>query len=489
MQRDYYAFRQIALSDSLGELAQAAQRLDQAKQIRDSDERRRARQDAENDLSRAANQAVQIEPHLAYLWFEAKGSDLDNAIRDAWQKKLASSAIPQTFDFLPDDNAIYQMPAFSFLLRVPFRLRKPYLSKDDTTFHLLDNPVRKEKIFQVPMVAATGWKGSLRAAMLYQLVEWWSSLSSDKQQQHIYRKLFVKRRIQLARLFGNEKGVQTDDTSFEEFLDTFGGKRQAQYYRRVVRRYFSSSGFFAGRLHFFATFFDQIGLEVINPHSRQSGVGERGPILMECVPQGTTGTLLLLYVPFGSPDRCDRAQDLAMEVAQDLEVTVQGLQAMLTTYGFGAKTSSGFGVVEEQLAGQGKLLIRAALSAPDAPVSTQTAPSAPTLARYLETPTRLHADFRRSDGSLKSAAEYEALIKSQGRQYSKQERQLYEKAQKWWDREGRQLAEAAAKEPVEQPAPVTPSEPPVTERRFTTLSGLQEQTQQVAEQLRNGGEG
>lgn len=424
MQRDHYASRQITLSNSLGELEQAAQRLDQAKQQRDKN----ARQQAERDMEQAANQVVQIEPHLAYLWFEAKGSELDNAIRDAWQKKLATSAIPQAFDFLPDDDAIYQMPAFSFLLRVPFYLRKPYLSKDDTTFYLLDNPVRKEKIFQVPMVAATGWKGALRAAL------WQLSYREDHEVT--------------IRLLGNPRESETGQ---------------------------------AGRLHFFATFFDKIGLEVINPHSRQSGVGERGPILIECAPQGTTGTLLLLYVPFGSLDR--------REVAEDLEVTAQGLQAMLTTYGFGAKTSSGFGVVEEQLADQGKLLIRVALPAPTAPASTQAASSAPGLARYLETPARLHADFRRPDGSLKSAAEYEALIKSQGRQYGKQERQLYEKAQKWWEREGRQLAEAAAKEPVEQPAPEAPPQPTVTERAFTTLSGLQEQAQQVAEQLLSGGEG
>lgn len=475
MQRDYYASRQITLSDSLGELEQAAQRLDQAKRQRDKN----ARQQAERDMEQAANQVVQIEPHLAYLWFEAKGSELDNAIRDAWQKKLASSALPEAFHFLPDDDAIYQMPAFSFLLRVPFRLRKPYLSKDDATFHLLDNPVRKEKIFQVPMVAATGWKGALRASLVQHLVAWWSSLNDDEQRTH--RKTFLQRRIQMARLFGNEKGVQNDDISSEVFLDKIGGERLAQIYRRVVRRYLSSSGFFAGRLHFFPTFFDQLALEVINPHSRQSGVGERGPILIECVPQGAKGELLVLYVPFGTSD--------PHQIATDLEITAQGLQAMLTTYGFGAKTSSGFGVVEEQLAGQGKLLIRAVLTAPDAPARTQSAPSTSRLPRYLETPTRLHADFRRPDGSLKSAAEYEAFLKSKGRQYGKQERQLYEKAQKWWEREGRQLAEAAAKEPVEQPAPATPSQPPVTERMFTTLSGLQEQAQQVAEQLRSGGEG
>jgi len=471
MQRDHYASMQITLSEKLGELEQAAQRLDHAKQQRDKN----ARQQAEREIELAANQAVQIEPHLAYLWFAARGSELDNAIRDAWQKKLATSAIPEAFDFLPDDDAIFQMPALSFLLRVPFRLRKPYLSKDDTTFHLLDNPVRKEKIFQAPMVAATGWKGALRAAMVRQLVEWWSSLSDGERQQRAVRKAFVKRRAQLARLFGNEKGVQTDDASVEAFPDTCGGEDQARLYRRVIRRYCSSSGFFAGRLHFFATFFDKIGLEVINPHNRQSGVGERGPILMECVPQGTTGTLLLLYVPFGSVDR--------QQAAEDLEGVAHGLHAMLTTCGFGAKTSSGFGVVEEQLAGQGRLLIRAALVAPDAPASPQAALPAPGLARYLETPSRLHADFRRPDGSLKSAAEYEAFVKNQGRQYNKQERQLYEKAQKWWEREGRQLAEAAAQEPVAQPALAAPPRPSVTERTFTTLSDLQEQARQVAAQL------
>lgn len=424
MQRDYYAFRQIMLSDSLGELAQAEQSLKHAKQRRDRD----AIREAEQKIEQAANQAVQIEPHLACLWFEANGSDLDNAIRDAWQKKLASSAIPDAFHFQPDDDAIYQLPAFSFLLRVPFRLRKPYLSKDDTTFHLLDNPVRKEKIFQIPMVAATGWKGALRAAL------WQLSYREDHEVT--------------IRLLGNPR-------------ESDAGQ--------------------AGRLHFFATFFDKIGLEVINPHSRQSGVGERGPILMECVPQGAKGELLVLYVPFGTSD--------PHQIATDLEITAQGLQAMLTTYGFGAKISSGFGVVEEQLAGQGRLLIRAALGTSDTPAGTQVAPSTPSLARYLETPTRLHADFRRPDGSLKSAAEYEALIKSQGRQYGKQERQLYEKAQKWWEREGRQLMEAAAQEPVEQPAPPAPAQPPVTERTFATLTELQTQAQQVAEQLRRGGEG
>jgi CRISPR-associated protein Cmr2 len=467
MQRDHYASRQITLSDSLSKLEQAAQRLDQARQQRD----RNARQQAERDMEQAANQVVQIEPHLAYLWFEAKGSELDNAIRDAWQKRLASSAIPEAFHFLPDDDAIYQMPAFSFLLRVPFHLRKPYLSKDDTTFHLLDNPVRKERIFQVPMVAATGWKGALRAAMAQQLVEWWSSLNNHQQQQRTYRKAFVKRRVQMARLFGNEKGVQTDDTTFEEFLDKFGGRQQAPYYRRVVRRYFSSSGFFAGRLHFFATFFDNIGLEVINPHSRQSGVGERGPILMECVPQGTTGTLLLLYVPSGSPDR--------REVAQDLEVTAQGVQAMLTTYGFGAKTNSGFGVVTEELNGEGKLLLRAALSA-----STSDQPVRPVEPQIPENVQHFLDKYPGEDFSLKPK-EWREKHKATNRDQNtyKEARAAFMNYQQ--NLQSYQQQEAARNKAM---ADAPPSQPPVTERIFTTLSRLQEQARQVAEQLRSGGE-
>jgi CRISPR-associated protein Cmr2 len=412
MQRDHYASRQITLSDSLSKLEQAAQRLDQAKQIRDSDERRRARQDAENDLSQAANQVVQIEPHLAYLWFEAKGSELDNDIRNAWQKKLASSAIPEAFHFLPDDDAIYQMPAFSFLLRVPFYLRKPYLSKDDTTFHLLDNPVRKERIFQVPLVAPTGWKGALRAAL------WQLSYREDHEVT--------------IRLLGNPR-------------ESDAGQ--------------------AGRLHFFATFFDKIGLEVINPHSRQSGVGERGPILIECVPQGTTGTLLLLYVPFGSLDR--------REIAQDLEVTAQGLQAMLTTYGFGAKTSSGFGVVKEELNGEGKLLLRAALSA-SSPVEPQIPEN---VQHFLD-------KYPGEDFSLKPR-EWREKHKATNRDQNtyKEARAAFMNYQQ--NLQSYQQQEAARNKAM---ADAPPSQPPVTERIFTTLSRLQEQARQVAEQLRSGGE-
>lgn len=194
------------------------------------------------------------------------------------------------FEFIPNspDNALKNLPQFSFMLRVPFKLQKPYLSKEDRAFHILDNPVRKDKVFQTPMVAPTSWKGALRAAL-------WQLEYKEESEQII-------------RLFGNE--------------------REQEDHKKLK----------SGRLYFYPTFFDKIGLEVINPHDRQKGTSAHGPIYLECVPIGTRGELVILYVPFGKVEK--------KQVLEDLELVVKGVKEMLTVYGFGAKTSSGFGIGE-----------------------------------------------------------------------------------------------------------------------------------------------
>ncbi|KKM11697.1 hypothetical protein SY88_07165 [Clostridiales bacterium PH28_bin88] len=443
MQSDYYAFRREELNSGLNDLEQA---IEEARNTRDRD----VRQQAERKMAQGARNAAAVEPHLAYLWFwarkeEAGGKDLSrraseaaNSIRNAWQEGLGHSirAIPNAFRFVPDvqDRAFAYMPPLSFILQIPFQLEKPYISRDECDFYLFDNPLRKEKIFkEVPMVAATSWKGVLRAAL------WQLDYKKDNEVT--------------IRLLGNLRGSEEGQ---------------------------------AGRLYFYPTFFDQIGLEVINPHSRETGVGERG-ILMECVPRGTIGKLLLLYVPFGPVDQSE--QERRVEVAQDLEVLAEGVQAMLTTYGFGAKTSSGFGTAKDQLAGQGVLRLRAALPEtvvlPDA-VSEHPQP-AQDLPRYLESATRLHADLRRPDGSLKSEAEYRALIEDRKQEYTKKDKQLYDKAQRWWEREGQQLLRTGPQEPEPEAALPLTETPPVSKREFATLSELRELAQRVATQLRNGG--
>ncbi|WP_421658962.1 hypothetical protein [Leptothermofonsia sp. ETS-13] len=313
MQYDYYAYRKEQLSNLFNELDQSVAEFEQAKQCKDKNAQQRAEEKkrAEEKIEESAKELVQIEPHLSYLWYEAKGFEHKNHIRGVWQKHLTAKSIPTEFhltaksiptefQFLPKLSDLDRLPRLSFMLRIPFKLRKPYLSKDDRAFHLLDNPVRKDKVFQTPMVASTSWKGALHNAMIQQLVEWWCNIDDKTSRTH--RKELLARRISIARLFGTEKGIDIDDRELESYLDSLGDDHLARWYRRYIRRYIASSGFFAGRLYFYPTFFDKIGLEVINPHDRKKGTG-KNPILIECVPIGATGELVILYVPFWRSER------------------------------------------------------------------------------------------------------------------------------------------------------------------------------------------
>jgi CRISPR-associated protein Cmr2 len=283
--------------------------------------------------------------------------------RDCYLRPLGLAPAP------PD---LTSLPAYSFALQFTFRLRKPYLSRDNTDWHILDNPVRKEKVFGLPMVAPTGWKGALRAAMTQELV---LNLVEDEQENESD---FVKKRLRLYRLFGNEDASvaaflnrtlarhwvrplpeDADDEQREEWQKRIEAetKRAAQEFDALLREQGYRRGNiegFQGRLRFYPTFFTQTGLEVINPHPRESGAGKQ-PIYFECVPIGAQGTFTLLYVPFdlfGEPAEKARA-----ELADDLMTAGEGIRAMLTVYGFGAKTSSGFGLSDQQVT-DGNLTIR-----------------------------------------------------------------------------------------------------------------------------------
>jgi CRISPR-associated protein Cmr2 len=229
------------------------------------------------------------------------------------------------------------------------QLARPFISKDDAPYHICDNPLRKEKVFRVPMMSSTGWKGALRAAAVRLLVKDAESLSAEA---------FARHRLCLTRLFGNEKGWE-EAADPAAYLDHIGGTQAACQYRETLTQ-LTENGFLAGRLRFFPTYFDKVAVEVINPHDRETKAGKL-PIYFEVADIGSQGDFALLYVPFdlvGQP----RAQ-LRAEMVRDFMVLGPALRAMFLTYGFGAKTSSGFGVVKEQLVGTGKQFLRAHLPA------------------------------------------------------------------------------------------------------------------------------
>lgn len=193
---------------------------------------------------------------------------------------------------------INSFPRFSCYIQFTFKLAKPYLSKDDDAFYTCENPIKKDKVFKVPMVAASTWKGNMRWTARQNL-----GLNSAQSDSPV-----------IIRLFGNEKGKDS----------------------RLKR----------GRLNFFPTFFDRIGLEVINPHDRKTKAGTL-PIYIETVPTGAAGIFSLLYVPF---DLMGRPEDhVRRGVVKDLEIIHSGIKGMMLTYGFSAKKNSGFGIIKDEL--------------------------------------------------------------------------------------------------------------------------------------------
>jgi len=219
------------------------------------------------------------------------------------------------------------LPGHSILIKVIFSLKKPYISRDDDDFYIVDNPVCKDKVFKVPLVRPSSWKGALRYAAMEIILR---KPSEGK----------INARLALVRLFGNEK----DKT--EKFLDDQLGDESKSKYKQKVKEIYGEEPNLRGRLVFYPTFFDKIGLDVIAPHDRKTKTPARGPIYFETVPEGAEGrggTFSVLYFPF---DLIGESEErVKKELKEDLEILKEAIPAMFTKYGFGAKTTAGYGVI------------------------------------------------------------------------------------------------------------------------------------------------
>ena len=232
------------------------------------------------------------------------------------------------------------LPYGSFWLQVKFTLATPYFSKDDTPFYIIDNPLKKEKVFGVPYIAASSWKGNLRwTTMLTRLVLQQDVLSSDK---------FADERLQQTILFGTEQGFdETRTAGFAAYLDKLtpqAGEDPTSYHTKLKERFGTEEvplPRLSGQLHFFPTYMDKIGLTVINPHDRTTRAGIN-PIYYEVATPGAKGVFHLLYVPRVGP-----AEPPALtETHQILTDLVPCIRDMFLTYGFSAKKTTGMGQAE-----------------------------------------------------------------------------------------------------------------------------------------------
>jgi CRISPR-associated protein Cmr2 len=206
----------------------------------------------------------------------------------------------QNLKLEPDFSALPNPCWIGF--EIAFTLETPWYSKDDRPFHVLDNPVRKDRVFGVPYMSAASWKGLLRwacrmhAGLRGYLEKHGGTLEGWKEPAWILH------------LFGNEKSEE-------------------EHFQR-------------GTLAFYPTWFPKLGFEVINPHSRTTRAGTQ-PIYYEVVPADTPGVLRLLYAPL--PGSADRDKVKSAEAVLNL---VDAIHALLTTYGISAKRTVGWGTAE-----------------------------------------------------------------------------------------------------------------------------------------------
>ena len=228
------------------------------------------------------------------------------------------------------------LPKGSWVLEFPITLTKPFISKDDIPFYIIENPVRKDRVFGVPFVSAMAWKGNLRWTMMKVFLEP-AANNPDK---------FAQIRFRHTLLFGTEKGWG-ETKGWTEYLDDLCPSAKEQYENMLKKRFKRSDAkevHTQGMLYFYPTFWDKIDMLVINPHDRRTKTG-KNPIYFEVVPAGAKGVFRLVYVPFYWFGLSEN--ELKKKVTEDLKDVIIGVREMMLTYGFSAKKSSGFGVIED----------------------------------------------------------------------------------------------------------------------------------------------
>lgn len=234
------------------------------------------------------------------LVWSCSGNRAKNEARKCYMKRasdLEDLKFPSDLNLEPDFSRLPHSSWFG--IEVAFTLVSPWYSKDDRPFHVLDNPVRKDKVFSVPFMSAASWKGLLRWACrmregLYGHLE-----------SHGMKMNGWKDPAWIVHLFGNERG---EDEEFSR-----------------------------GALIFYPTWFSKVGFEVINPHSRQTRAGTH-PIYYEVVPAKTKGKLRLLYAPLPGEIKSNEVKP-----ADFIDGLIDSITMLLETYGISAKRTAGWG--------------------------------------------------------------------------------------------------------------------------------------------------
>ncbi|GLI53640.1 hypothetical protein [Thermodesulfovibrio yellowstonii] len=129
-------------------------------------------------------------------------------------------------DFLKINYSIdiSNLPKGSWLLEFQLTLKHPFISRDDIPFYIIENPMRKDKVFGIPVTSAMAWKGNLRWTMMKVHLEPKVNNPED----------FANVRYQHTLLFGTEKGMEEMANGWTKYLDEICPRAKAIYRNKVM---------------------------------------------------------------------------------------------------------------------------------------------------------------------------------------------------------------------------------------------------------------
>ncbi len=276
--------------------------------------------------------STEKQPHNSKLIAKVVGEMNDSIGKEIKSLRLHAEEISDFFDNCSlrlSPTALKDFPHSCFLT-FQFTLAKPLLTKDDDPFHFLENPIRQDWVFKIPVFEASSWKGCLNSAVTLRI-------GREMEENRV-----ALRKARL-RLFGSEKELDSEDKYWEKFFPPQLEEKFKKYQKQTC----SEEGFRAGRLHFFPTFFDAISLEVLNPHDRNKRAG-KNPVWLESIPAGQTGTFQVLYFPFDLIGT-QLGDEEKKEIVYDLRTLLQAIYDTFRVIGFGAKHLSGYGRARNEL--------------------------------------------------------------------------------------------------------------------------------------------
>ena len=244
---------------------------------------------------------------------------------------------------------------YSFIIQAEIKLKSSYFSRDDDEFYLIQNPCLKEKVFKVPIVRGSSWKGALAKAAKEFINEDLKNFESfvrifgtgSQEYREVIESLEKDENIsdKLVKYVLFELGKKLKKSDIEEI------KSNPKEYLKKLSLKFTKEKIkeipflqvHKGRAIFYPTYFDRLSLEIINPHSRKTRAGTN-PIHYEVVPKDTEGTLQIVYIPYDgvSKEKNDGENGIKTEVKADIEFLIKCIEKV-SENGIGAKTKLGWG--------------------------------------------------------------------------------------------------------------------------------------------------